>query len=81
MSDDWQPSTREARWLRTVVDSMRIGAVWVAPIGFVFEKTGESELTLLASAGTDAAEETIQRTKRTAALAGIAIVDAREGLR
>ena len=78
MTTDYEPKDSDIRWLRSVVDSLSVRGMWIAPMGFAFKKTGESELTLVQADPKENVLEMIERTKKIAKKAGIRIVDSRE---
>jgi hypothetical protein len=61
-----------AAWLKSLVESVRLGGVWFAPMGFIFRKTGERELTLVSANIEDkSVAETVKLTAELCELAGI----------
>lgn len=46
LDKDWQPSDSDIQWLKSLHDSLRVGGVWGAPMGFIFTKPAENVLRL-----------------------------------
>ena len=44
---EWKPSDEEIEWTRDNLEPLQIGGVW-SPHGLEYERSGESELTLIA---------------------------------
>lgn len=69
----WEPTQRDADWLRGTVDSLRVGGHWQAPMGFLFEKTDEDEITLI-EAKNDESLIAIYQTVKVGQKAGINVI-------
>jgi len=73
---DWKPSRRDVEWLRALVDSLKVGGVWIAPKGGVaFEKVGEKHIRLMGVASEDVRGTVIliEKTKLVGEKAGIRV--------
>jgi hypothetical protein len=72
----WEPSERDVRWLRALVDALKVGGVWVAPgTGVVFEKVGDSHLRLQSILTTNIIEAIvmIEQTRKVGERAGVRV--------
>jgi hypothetical protein len=60
-----------AVWLKKIIESLKLGGIWCAPMGFSFQKTGKNEITLISNTESKSVIRTIKRTKEIAEIAGI----------
>ncbi len=67
----YKPSVRDIEWVRNLVESLSVGGVWVAPMGFSMVKVAESKIELRQAIDTPEVKETIRRTLLAAKSAGI----------
>lgn len=69
--DKYKPAARDIDWLKDMVESLSVGGVWVAPMGFAVAKVAENRIELREAADTPEVKETIRRTLLIAKRAGI----------
>ncbi|MBZ5529620.1 MAG: hypothetical protein LAN71_17195 [Acidobacteriia bacterium] len=47
VDEKYEPTQKDITWLKSLVDNLSIKGHWAAPMGFLFEKTGDDEITLI----------------------------------
>lgn len=67
----YKPSARDIDWLSDLVDSLSIGGMWCAPMGFTVAKVAENRIELREAIDTPEVKDTIRRTLLVAKRAGI----------
>jgi len=70
---NYKPSAEDVDWVTNLVNSLSVGGVWVAPMGFVMKKVAEDRIELREAKDTPNVKETIHRTLLTATAAGIQV--------
>jgi hypothetical protein len=90
----YEPTKSDIQWLKQLVQSLKVGGTWVAPMGFTFVKTADNQLTLQGIIGRGpsgvmevikAIDATVEVGKKagievlTEACAAYACLDMREG--
>ena len=69
----YKPSVSDIEWVRNLVESLSVGGVWVAPMGFSMVKVAERKIELREAEDTPEVKEVIQRTIVVAKRAGIEV--------
>jgi len=70
-TEDYTPSARDVNWVKDLVESLAVGGVWVAPMGFSVVKVAENRIELREATDTPEVKETINRTLLIAKRLGI----------
>jgi hypothetical protein len=70
---NYEPTKYDVMWLQGIVDLLKVGGIWVAPMGFTFRKTGENQLELVDVHGKEA-QEMVRRTVIAGKKAGIKVI-------
>lgn len=69
--DGYEPTKANIQWVTNLVKKMKVGTVWIAPLGFSFIKVGESHLCLIDFKDTPQVREVLERTLIIGRIAGI----------
>jgi hypothetical protein len=69
----YDPTLADIAWLKNIVDILNMKGHWAAPMGFIFEKTGQDEITLL-EVKNDQALFAICQTVKISQKAGIKVI-------
>jgi len=72
-TDNYKPSASDIGWVRNLVESLSVGGVWTAPMGFSMVKVAENRIELREAIDTPEVKETIRRTLLVAKRAGIEV--------
>lgn len=68
----WIPKDSDKLWLFNLVQMLKVGGTWVAPIGFTFVKKGPMTLEIVDFDHDDPnVTETIERTKAIGKMIGV----------
>lgn len=75
----WKPRADEIAFLVRIVNSLKIGGLWGAPMGFTFKKTGPKRLELysveaLSAQGLEKVVKALEMTEIAGKAAGIEVV-------
>ena len=69
----YKPSASDIDWVTNLVESLSVGGVWVAPMGFAMVKVAENRIELREAKDTPEVKEIIRRTLLVAKRAGIEV--------
>lgn len=71
----YKPSKANIQWVNNMIGELSTGSFWIAPVGFIFRKTGPREFTLVSRDDTPAADEVLGRTLAICRVAGITVIE------
>ena len=72
-TDPYRPSVTDIDWVKGLMESLTIGGVWVAPMGFTMVKVAENGIELREAKDTPEVKEAIRRTVLIAKRIGIEV--------